>query len=93
MKYVMLRVKNGLLERDVPIIFPDMLVHKHVADVMCEHLRRAHMVDSVRPVSAGEVNVDEVTCHGESTTLKLSSRGAEDDTVILNYDYLHGVVA
>ena len=58
MKYVMIRVTNGDVQRDLPIIFPDILVHSMVAERVVDMLVRDHSVDLAQVVSAGEIQMD-----------------------------------
>jgi len=91
MKYIVLSVPMGPnLSREMPIIFPDALVHIDVAEV----LTRLPELRHAKPVSAGFVNSMELSpaCHGESTTLKLKSRGEDDDWLMRTFDYTHGIV-
>lgn len=96
MKYIVLRkttkVGNSEMTREFPIIFPDALIHADVAKwlALCDGMQGA------KPVAAGFLSSMEVgaenACHGKSDTLKLASRGKQDDTLMLCYDYLHGMV-
>lgn len=93
MKYVVLEIKNGDTKREWPIIFPDMMVHKQVANHM-QHLIRYHHNMLCDVVAAGSISFfgGEVHCSGESETLNLESRGTEDEKLIKMFDYLHGIV-
>lgn len=85
MKYIMLKTDNIL----VPIIFPDFMVHSQVAKYMQHMLVRVHEMESeVR--SAGNIQMDEVTCHGGSETLNKQFHPKDSD-IINTYDYAHGV--
>lgn len=94
MKYVILEIpigKSGLL-RDVPIIFPEELVHSDVANLMA----RCPGMATARPIAAGFLSSMSVggtgACYGESESLgKLKSRGQIDDQLISMMDYTHGV--
>jgi len=90
MKYIMFRTQIGSEEQLIPVIFPKQLVHKLVASAMVPCLRW-HGLEA-EPASAGEVTIfgAEVSCHGQSETLKLQSR-PEDAAVIHNHDYLFGI--
>lgn len=89
-KYIVLEIKTGDVKREWPIIFPDMMVHKQVAQWM---LQREHELKP-KVISAGLVSFfgGEVLCHGMSETLNIESRGAEDAKLIKMFDYLHGIV-
>lgn len=85
MKYVMFRVPGpGGIDRLVPVLFPDSLVHREVAEAL-------YPVVKGLPVSAGECVVDVSSTHGRSSTLAMDSR-EEDADVISTHDYLHGLV-
>lgn len=90
-KYVMIEATFGTTKRVFPIIFPDAMVHAEVAAVavLCSPMDG----NKPRVVSAGNVDMLDLSgCSGKSTTLKLSSR-PEDATIIWNYDYEHGIVS
>lgn len=88
-KYVMLRTKVGTLEIDVPVIFPDKLVHADVARAIAPLLPGKFEY----AVGAGQVNMLEVrSVEGRSESMGIASRGHHDAKVINTYDYTHGVV-
>ena len=93
MKYIVLEIKNGDTKREWPIIFPDMMVHRQVADIVQNHLAVDCKLNS-RIIAAGSVSFfgGEVRCFGESETLNIESRGKEDEKLIKMFDYLHGIV-
>jgi len=93
MKYIVLEIKNGDTKREWPIIFPDMMVHRQVADIVQNHLAVDCKLNS-RIIAAGSVSFfgGEVRCDGESETLNIESRGSEDEKLIKMFDYLHGIV-
>lgn len=83
-KYIILRVGG----RDVPIIFPDHLVHSLVVDAMKQYyIKEARELGRewgpITPVAAGSVDLTVESCHGESTTLNLKPR--ENDAAYLQY--------
>jgi hypothetical protein len=94
MKYIIIEIpigNSGLL-RDLPIIFPDELVHAEVFACVSRH----DGVARARPIAAGflsSMSVGETgACYGESESLgKLKSRGKIDDQLISMIDYTHGV--
>jgi hypothetical protein len=92
MKYVMFRVKYGAVSRDVPVMFPDILVHEEVAKAMIPCLWRHFDSANISLVSAGDFDQIECKCSGESTSLGLKAR-PEDGDIILRYAYRHGIVA
>lgn len=83
-KYIMLN--DGL--HDIPIIFPDRLVHESVASSLLQHEEHKNL----KVVSAGSVDIGlDCSCYGKSETLKLESR-PEDGRVISMYPYMHGIM-
>lgn len=95
MKYIVVEVKTAdHYKREWPIIFPDMMVHRQVADVIQNHLAVDHKQPDSRIIAAGSVSFfgGEVHCSGESETLNIESRGREDEKLIKMFDYLHGIV-
>lgn len=78
----------GLME--IPVIFPDRLVHVDVAKAIVRALPRVRVV-ACKVVSAGMLEFPSLECHGRSETLGIDSRGEEDSRLILMYDYLHGI--
>ncbi len=93
MKYIVLEIKNGDTKREWPVIFPDMMVHRQVADIVQNHLAVDCKLNS-RIIAAGSVSFfgGQVRCDGESETLNIESRGSEDEKLIKMFDYLHGIV-
>lgn len=92
-KYVMFSVtgNDGMTFR-VPVIFPDCLVHRGVAEVMQFTMMRHHwpLAAAIRPVSAGMIgHLEAKYVAGESETLRLKSDPGDED-VINMYPYLHG---
>lgn len=88
-KYIIAKVRG---DKKVPLVFPDFLVHKEIARVFKQALRR-HGFDDVEFVSAGMVDFGiggGFECSGLSETLNLCSN-PEDGRVIELYDYLHGM--
>lgn len=88
----MFAIENNGLVRNIPVIFPDILVHKEVAERVgsCKMLRGV-----AKPVSAGFVqfgNGGKVQAFGESESLGLASR-PQDSEIITTYDYFGGVEA
>lgn len=84
-KYVMLKIGR----RHYPIIFPGILVHRHVA----EAIRMLPTMHDAVPVSAGDIRLDDFQVFGKSETLKLDSRPGVDRQIIHAYPYFHGIVA
>lgn len=93
MKYVVLKVKVGSTEREMPFIFPNLMVHQNVAAYMVGLLHTAHGWDDCEIVAAGEVSLfGGVSCSGGSESLGVKSRGKQDEELFQMYDYLHGVI-
>jgi hypothetical protein len=90
MKYVMFSVTISGLARKVPIIFPDILVHKEVAHGMKPVFARHFENCTAVPVSAGDYDPVTNVCSGKSDTLKLES-DPTDGPVISTYDYMFGL--
>lgn len=90
MKYIMLETQLQHVRCRVPIIFPDFMVHEDIARLFHNFLRHRHEMFST-VVSAGDINLGQVGCSGESETLKLQSSN-EDNSTINSYDYFHGIV-
>ncbi|EGB8646316.1 hypothetical protein H8N91_001743 [Salmonella enterica] len=92
MKYIILRL-DGKIPREVPVIFPDLLVHADVARAMTAMIKEGSSntnITDVRVVSAGFCNTA-VECHGKSETLNIASRDI-DNTVINTVDYTFGLL-
>lgn len=94
MKYIVVEIKNGETKREWPIIFPDVMVHRQVAEHIQHLIVMEHELDNPKIIAAGSVSFfgGEVRCSGESETLNLESRGKEDEKLIKMFDYLHGIV-
>ncbi|EEG5670946.1 hypothetical protein G3G77_002000 [Salmonella enterica] len=92
MKYIILRL-DGKIPREVPVIFPDLLVHADVAEAMTAMIKEDSSntnITNVRVVSAGFCNTA-VECFGKSESLDIASRDI-DDTVINTWDYTFGLL-
>ncbi len=88
--YVILQVETHGLKRELPVIFPDILVHadmaKAVQAVCSQYFQKS------KPVAAGQLDFDGgVECHGKSSTLQLKSRGDVDRNLIIAMPYFHGI--
>lgn len=102
-KYVIMRVGNA----EVPVIFPDRMVHALVADalkgyfaaeamiVMPPELRsretRERLRSQIVPVSAGDCNLIVTEAFGKSDTLKLSAR-PHDESALNTHPYTGGIL-
>ena len=94
MKYVILRCKYGedMPMKEVPIIFPEFMVHALIVEGM-EPVLKAHGIRDSKVISAGELMVSVDGCHGLSTSIKpnVSSRLTIDERLINSIDYTHGL--
>lgn len=91
MKYIMFLAKIGKVEQKIPFIFPDIIVHAEVVKYMKYVIKCSCGFEDVEPISAGNFDVVAGVCSGVSESLKLES-DVEDASVILAYDYYHGIV-
>lgn len=85
MKYVMFRRRNkeGLISF-FPIIFPDHLIHKDIADVFTRKI-------GVDAVSAGDISFGMPACNGKSVSTGLTAH-IDDKKIIFMGDaaaYMH----
>ncbi|MCK5296236.1 MAG: hypothetical protein KAJ75_05040 [Alphaproteobacteria bacterium] len=71
MKYIIIQIKEG----ETPVLFPKYLFH----DIVAEKFGK-----NIKVVSAGKVKLDngKLECYGESTGLKIKSRGAVDTDIV-----------
>lgn len=92
MKYVIMACHFGGTEREMPFIFPDMIVHDHMK-TYATHLLNSYKATHIECVSAGFCNfiMDEVNCSGESESIGVKSRGERDNILIQGFNYSHGV--
>ena len=72
-----------------PFIFPNMLVHAHVAKVTSLLISMMYPAYQVTTTGAGELNSMDFDgeCYGESTTLNIKSKGVEDTQLVRMSDY------
>jgi hypothetical protein len=90
MKYIMFAKKLGSMTHHIPIIFPDVCVHLHIAEVMSV----LPEMKGYKPVSAGQITLPlevigrkfSLVVNGGSETLKLESRSI-DAEIIKMYEY------
>ncbi len=84
MKYIVIKEMLGDdLAREIPIIFPVVLVHRNV----WERMQKLCSINAT-VIAAGEVSLfDGVRCHGKSETLNLKSREGVDERLIRMNDY------
>lgn len=89
--YLVLSLKRDGVEYQMPIIYPDKLVHSAVAAAMCQVLVDHLPGATATPVSAGQIEISVDSCSGQSTSLDLASRGEEDEHLIDGFPYFHGI--
>jgi len=89
MKYIMLTVKPENDEYDLPIIFPDKLVHKDVAQAVQHMLVMKYGGHPSSVKSAGFIHLGPTEVYGDSETLMKKSEDI-DSLTITTYNYTHG---
>ena len=91
----MIQINQGGIVRELPIIFPDFIVHADMADAVVRLLRREHKIPDARPVSAGFTSslyvAEPGSMHGVSESLNLYARPG-DGAHTAGMDYSHGIV-
>jgi hypothetical protein len=101
MKYIVCQVqRNGKPFINVPVVFPEILVHAMVFAQMRSLLEMQYFSNDhkteVIPLSAGDFSStsfpDEQFCHGKSESLGVKSREKEDDTLLSMSDYGAGML-
>lgn len=88
-KYIMVQSRGRLL----PVIFPDILVHDSVANLIVENLKTEHNDPNAKIYSAGTVSIDIMATHHGSQTLKIVGDKEQeklDDHIMQTFDYMHG---
>jgi len=90
MKYIVIEASRKNNKVEIPIIFPNILVHKEVADSTMAMIMSKHKMDS-KVVAAGSINSYNMQCSGFSETLNIGSR-FQDTQLIQTYDYNHGII-
>lgn len=96
MKYVMLEITLAGGEAPpfkLPVIFPDVLVHRDMAAHLKEIAWSTWRSCRVNVVSAGEINFEVHECFGKSESLNVNSRKERDADTISTYNYTRGVEA
>lgn len=91
MKYIVLEAEIGDQVVELPIIFPNQLVHSDVYKALARLPEESLVV--TRLVSAGFCNSAGINagCHGNSGTLNKTARVGIDDHLIKWHDYNHGI--
>ncbi len=94
-KYVVIRMtpkeEKACVAWDLPFIFPDKVVHQDFAESIIASQQKEHPDMKFEMLAAGEVQLTASYCGGESTTLKIKSRGDTDTVLINGFPYLHGI--
>jgi hypothetical protein len=86
----MFKITLGTVERKIPIVFPNLMVHKIVAAVSYPLLQEHWPKAKIELASAGDFNMIDGECSGRSESLGIESQ-PEDGHVIMNHDYFHGI--
>lgn len=97
-KYLILRVKKpsknstseDSLQIDLPMIFPELLVHSDVL-AMTYELTKMMKLEVVGVRSGGSLDFENVVCSGKSKTMEVSSLEG-DSSLIELYNYSKGIV-
>lgn len=90
MKYIVIQTERNGIIREFPIIFPKELVHSEVLNTLLA--RRVHGLERGHCVSAGFIDLHvRPSCHGESESIGIKSRGLEDECLIATIKHTHGI--
>lgn len=93
-KYIVFEIETpSRIKMELPVIFPDKLVHADVAEALHRVLRKTFHHAMSKPLSAGAISMVRIPfgTEGESKTLKLKSRTEDDDVLIESFEYSHGI--
>lgn len=82
MKYIMFKRQVGDMTKLIPVIFPNDLVHKDVADALQQGTLKNTTIQS-----AGFISPLNLKPEGGSETLNVNSNPATDEMVIKMNDY------
>lgn len=82
-KYIVVRAGN----QDIPVLFPDSLVHQDVAERICAIKDLRDRPGGSKTIAAGSLCVMAHGVGGDSETLKLTSRGDIDQNLIDSFEY------
>lgn len=88
MKYIIYKRTYCGVEQEIPIIFPNQLVHLDVAKALKD------VVGSSKIIAAGEfssLNISAENFNGASQTIGIKSRGDRDGKLIQTFDYMSGL--
>lgn len=94
MKYIVLEAETskGGVQREIPFIFPDHLVHSEMVHGLKTALIAQGFKDNAKVISAGFYNQMTGSASGDSDSLGVASRGEEDSRLILMADYGVGIL-
>lgn len=87
-KYIVFEVKISGVNKKMPVIFADDIVHAVMAKAVTRAMEMQRLV--VTPVSAGFVRFHDTNTFGGSETLDMSAN-PEDAKLIEYYPTLHGI--
>jgi hypothetical protein len=88
MKYIIYIRDYCGVRQELPIIFPNQLVHLDVAKAL------KGVVGSSKIVAAGEFSSADINPNGfggSSETIGIKSRGKKDGRIVSSFDYLQGM--
>ena len=87
MKYIVFEKTILGMKQEIPIIFPNLLVHLDVAKALTK------VVETSRIVAAGEFSSLDIDAEvgGKSTSIGIKSRGKKDEILIAYCDYTGGM--
>jgi hypothetical protein len=88
MKYIVIQIPLSGVVRELPVLFPNLLVHSDVLEAM---LSMPYLANG-KGVAAGEFSsLDlDIQCAGTSVSTGLASRKTDGDLIAM-MDYCHGV--
>lgn len=95
MKYIVLEVSlANIPQLEIPIVFPDILVHAIVAEHQLAACLKHYPGATAKAIAAGDVKFewDGPRCFGKSESLQLTSREDVDSNLIRRCDYSHCVI-
>ncbi len=90
-KYIIIEViLDKILDSKVfiPIIFPKVIAHIHMAESTIRLLAFEHEWTDTKVISAGSISLFDLKCYGRSSSLDIDSRGHEDTMLIKAYSML-----
>jgi hypothetical protein len=90
MKYIIFEVLIGSMRMKMPFIFPDIFVHSEMALILIKQIQEQFGTNAVSTFSAGEINLIDVECVGQSSTLEVKSHKGDSETITM-FKYLRGM--